>query len=94
MPGAPSVPCSVTRRSSSPGSAGAWPSLKMHRADRAGGLGVLRLDARTSQVPRCMSATLPAVKPAKSAGSQPLVEVFGGLSPIGTTTSTACELAR
>jgi hypothetical protein len=48
---------------------------------------------RKSQVPRCMSATLPAVNPAKSAGSQPLVDVLGGLSPIGTTTSTACSLA-
>ncbi len=46
-----------------------------------------------SQVPRCISAMLPAVKPAKSAGSQPLVDVLGGLSPIGTTTSTACSLA-
>jgi hypothetical protein len=42
-------------------------------------------------VPRCISAMLPAVKPAKSAASQPLVDVLGGLLPIGTTTSTACS---
>jgi hypothetical protein len=41
-----------------------------------------------SHVPRCMSATFPAVKPVKSDSSQPEVDVLGGLLPIGTTTST------
>ena len=39
------------------------------------------------QVPRCRSATLPAVKPAKSVASQPDVDVLAA-APGGMTTST------
>ncbi len=41
---------------------------------------------RKLQVPRCMSATLPAVNPAKSLASHPEVEEFG--APGGSTRST------
>jgi hypothetical protein len=67
----------------------AWPSLKMITADAPASSALCALTEK-SHVPRCSSATLPAVKPWKSEASQPLVDVLGGLLPIGTTTSTGC----
>jgi hypothetical protein len=91
IPGAPRVPCRVTVRSSGcVGGFGGWPSLKITAALAPAAWALAALIAN-EHVPRCISATLPAVNPVKSAASQPLDEVFGGLLPIGTTTSTACS---
>ena len=83
--GAPSVP---TIRSVRPG----WPSLKITTAEAPAAWAFWALTWKV-QVPRWISATLPAGKPAKSAASQPLVEVLSGLVPIGTTTSTGVTAA-
>jgi hypothetical protein len=90
-PGVPSVPWMTTLRSSA-GGGGFWPSLKMTAAEAPAAC-ALSAFCRKGHVPRCMSAMLPAVKPAKSAASQPLVDVFAGLVPIGTTTSTGWSAA-
>ena len=67
-----------------------WPSLKITAALAPAACALAALIAN-EHVPRCISATLPAVNPVKSVASQPLDEVFGGLLSIGTTTSTSCS---
>ena len=59
-----------------------WPSLKMITADAPASCALRALPPK-SHVPRWTSATLPAVNPAKSAASQPLVEVLGVGAPVG-----------
>ena len=81
--GAPSVPPWPSVR---PG----WPSLKMTTADAPAAFAFWALTAK-SHVPRWTSAIDPAVKPAKSAASQPLLLDGSGVG--GTVTSTGTTLA-
>ena len=64
-----------------------WPSLKMMTAIAPAAVALATLSANR-QVPRWMSAMLPAVKPPKSAASQPLVEDGSGVA--GMVRSTGC----
>ncbi len=63
-----------------------WPSLKITTAE-APAAAALSAFCRKVQVPRWISATLPAGNPAKSLVSQPLVELGVGVG--GMMTSTA-----
>jgi len=76
-PGPPRVPAGTSVRP-------AWPSLKITAA-AAPARWALSTLARKGQVPRWSRATAPRGKPAKSAGSQPLVELSG---PGGSRRST------
>jgi hypothetical protein len=76
----PSVPVMSSVR---PG----WPSLKMITAAAPAASALSALTPNV-QVPRWISAMLPAVKPAKSAASQPDVEP--GWAGGGIWTSTGC----
>jgi hypothetical protein len=80
----PSVPATVSSR---PG----WPSLKTTAAAAPAACAFSTFWAN-GHVPRCMSATLPAVKPAKSAASQPEVLLFAA-APGGSTTSIGWSAA-
>ncbi len=78
-PGAPRVPCRSTSR---PG----WPSLNTTAATAPASAAFWTFWPN-EHVPRCNSAMLPTVKPAKSPASQPLVLPLGAVDG-GRTTST------
>ena len=83
-PGVPSVPCTTSVRPS-------CPSLKTTTAEAPAAWALATFWPK-GHVPRWTSAMLPAVKPAKSAASQPL-EVLLAAGGGGTTTSTAWAVA-
>jgi hypothetical protein len=63
-----------------------WPSLKITTATAPAAWAFATLTEKL-QLPRWMTAMLPGVKPAKSAASQPLVELLS-VGPGGIWTST------